>query len=59
MPDLVEKRKVFVKAGYAYVPAHEQSSIVFQEFESQLEKSLEVSKHAQTLADQTYFVDGS
>lgn len=43
MPDLVEKRRVFLKGGWAYVPSREQSSIVFQEFESQLEKALEVS----------------
>lgn len=41
--DLVEKRKIFLKGGWAYVPSREQSSIVFQEFESQLEKALEVS----------------
>ncbi|THH01245.1 hypothetical protein EW026_g1417 [Hermanssonia centrifuga] len=41
VPDLVEKRKVFLKDGMAYVPAREQSSIVFQEFSSSLEKALE------------------
>ena len=42
VPDLVEKRKVFLKGGWAYVPSREQSSIVFQEFETQLIKALEV-----------------
>jgi len=42
VPDLVEKRKVFLKGGWAYVPGKEQSSIVFEEFEVQLEKALEV-----------------
>ncbi|KAF8921387.1 DNA primase large subunit [Mucidula mucida] len=40
VPDLVKKRKVFLKAGWAYVPGREQSSIVFQAFESELEKAL-------------------
>lgn len=42
MPDLVEARRVFLKSGWAYVPGREQSSIIFQEFEVQLEKALEV-----------------
>ncbi|KAF9567519.1 DNA primase, large subunit [Agrocybe pediades] len=43
VPDLVEKRKVFLKGGWAYVPGREQSSIVFQEFESHLERALETT----------------
>ncbi|KAF9457162.1 eukaryotic and archaeal DNA primase, large subunit-domain-containing protein [Collybia nuda] len=43
VPDLVQKRKVFLKGGWAYVPGREQSSIVFQEFQVQLEKALEVT----------------
>lgn len=42
VPDLVERRKVFLKGGWAYVPHREQSSIVFQEFEDHLERALEV-----------------
>ena len=42
VPDLVEKRKVILKGGMAYVPAAEQASIVFQEFQTLLEKALEV-----------------
>lgn len=42
VPDLVEKRKVILKSGMAYVPAGEQASIVYQEFQALLEKALEV-----------------
>jgi len=42
VPDLVEKREVFLKGGWAYVPARRQFSIVRQEFEIQLTKALEV-----------------
>ena len=42
VPDLVEKRKVVLKGGMAYVPAVEQASIVYQEFQRHLEKDLEV-----------------
>ncbi|KAK7043599.1 DNA primase subunit pri2 [Paramarasmius palmivorus] len=40
VPDLVEKRKVFLKKGWAYVPSREQASIVYQEFEARLEADL-------------------
>ncbi|KAG6904632.1 hypothetical protein DXG01_008454 [Tephrocybe rancida] len=40
VPDLVEKWRVFLKAGWAYVPGKEQSSTVFQEFEVQLTRAL-------------------
>ncbi|KAF8212305.1 eukaryotic and archaeal DNA primase, large subunit-domain-containing protein [Mycena galopus ATCC 62051] len=40
VPDLVDRRKVFLKAGWAYVPSREQSSIVYQEFETHLERDL-------------------
>ncbi|KAF5315758.1 hypothetical protein D9611_004627 [Ephemerocybe angulata] len=43
VPDLVEKRRVFLNRGWAYVPSQEQSSIIFQEFESRLEKALEMT----------------
>ena len=42
VPDLLEKRKVILRGGMAYVPAAEQASIVFQEFQTLLEKALEV-----------------
>lgn len=32
-----------MKGGWAYVPASEQSSLIFHEFESRLERELEVS----------------
>jgi DNA primase large subunit len=38
----VEKRKVFLKGGWAYVPASAQSSIVFQVFQTNLEHAMEV-----------------
>ncbi|KAF9483919.1 DNA primase, large subunit [Pholiota conissans] len=43
VPDLVERRKVFVKKGWAYVPSREQSSIVFHEFETHLQRALEMT----------------
>ena len=43
VPDLVEKRRVFLKGGMAWVPSREQSSIVLQEFQASLTKALEVS----------------
>ncbi len=42
VPALVEGRRVFLKAGKAYVPGREQSSMVVAEFSSRLEKQLEV-----------------
>ncbi|KAI0318632.1 DNA primase large subunit [Amylostereum chailletii] len=44
--DLVERRRVFLRGGWAYVPGKEQSSIVFQEFQARLEKALEVTAKA-------------
>ncbi|RPD66256.1 DNA primase large subunit [Lentinus tigrinus ALCF2SS1-7] len=46
VPDLVEKRRVLMKGGMAYVPAAEQASIVFQEFQTHLEKALEATAKA-------------
>lgn len=40
--ELVATRRVLLKGGYAYVPIREQSSIVFQEFSTRLERALEV-----------------
>jgi DNA primase large subunit len=42
VPELVEQRKVYLKAGKAYVPAREQMSMVLAEFGARLEKGLEV-----------------
>lgn len=42
VPDLVEGRRVFLKAGKAYVPSKEQASMVIAEFAQRLERALEV-----------------
>jgi len=42
IPDLVEKRKVVLQGGWAYVPATEHSALVFHEFQATLERALEV-----------------
>lgn len=42
VPDLVEQRRVFVKAGKAYVPSKEQASMIVAEFTPRLERALEV-----------------
>ena len=44
VPELVEGRKVFLKAGKAYVPAREQTSMVIAEFSARLDKGLEVGR---------------
>lgn len=41
--ELVENRKVLVRAGKAYVPSREQASMINSEFQNKLEKALEVS----------------
>lgn len=61
VPELVESRRVFLKAGKAYVPVREQMSMVLAGFAERLDKGLEVyyppirpSLHAsftKTLAD--------
>ena len=43
VPELVESRRVFLKAGKAYVPVREQMSMVLAGFHARLEKGLEVS----------------
>lgn len=40
--DLVEKRKVYLHRGIAWVPMREQASLVVAEFSSRLSKDLEV-----------------
>lgn len=42
VPELIETRKVLLKAGKAYVPVREQLSMVIAEFTSRLDKALEV-----------------
>ncbi|CAK7567974.1 MAG: DNA primase subunit pri2 [Sporothrix epigloea] len=46
VPELIESRKVFVKAGKAYVPSREQTSMVVSEFSSFLERALELTARA-------------
>jgi DNA primase large subunit len=43
VPDLVEKRKVFLRNGKAYLPLSEQQSLIVAEFSANLETALEVS----------------
>ena len=42
VPELVERRTVFIKKGKAYVPIKEQQSMVIAEFKNRLDKGLEV-----------------
>lgn len=42
VPDLVESRRVFLRAGKAYVPSKEQASMLISEFTPRLERALEV-----------------
>ncbi|WVQ69391.1 uncharacterized protein L199_007608 [Kwoniella botswanensis] len=43
VPDLVGSRKVYIRAGMAYVPQSLQISLVLQAFASRLEKALELT----------------
>jgi DNA primase large subunit len=42
VPELVEHRRVFLRAGLAYVPMREQMSLVMSEFSKRIEDALEV-----------------
>ena len=46
VPDLVEKRRVFVHKGTAWIPTKEQSSLVLAEFQSHLQSQLELTARA-------------
>ncbi|KAH9909904.1 DNA primase, large subunit [Xylariomycetidae sp. FL2044] len=46
VPDLVEGRRAFLKAGKAYVPSREQTSMVVAEFTKRLERALELTARA-------------
>ena len=51
VPELVERRSVFLYRGKAYVPGREQLSMIIAEFTARLERSLEVCailRHAQS-----------
>lgn len=43
VPELVEKRSVYMSKGKAYVPGKEQLSMIIAEFTARLERALEVS----------------
>ena len=44
VPELVESRRVYLKAGKAYVPVREQLSMVLAGFNANLARGLEVSR---------------
>ncbi|CAI4212904.1 unnamed protein product [Parascedosporium putredinis] len=46
VPELVESRKVFLRAGKAFVPSREQASMIVTEFTSRLEKQLVLTSQA-------------
>ncbi|KAL2195101.1 eukaryotic and archaeal DNA primase, large subunit-domain-containing protein [Corynascus similis CBS 632.67] len=46
VPDLVESRRVYVRAGMAYVPGREQQSMVLNAFTKRLEEALELTARA-------------
>ena len=46
VPDLVEKRRVFVHHGTAWIPTKEQASLVLAEFQSGLQAQLELTARA-------------
>ncbi|KAI1114212.1 DNA primase, large subunit [Nemania sp. NC0429] len=46
VPDLVESRRVFMKAGKAYVPSKDQSSMVIAEFTKRLDRALDLTARA-------------
>ncbi|MCJ1450518.1 hypothetical protein MMC28_000849 [Mycoblastus sanguinarius] len=46
VPELVEGRRVYLKAGKAYVPVREQMSIVVAGFNTKLDKGLELAARA-------------
>ncbi|TIA75559.1 hypothetical protein E3P89_03625 [Wallemia ichthyophaga] len=46
VPELVERRRVFLKQGYAYVPMREQTSLILNSFSSQLQQALEFTAKA-------------
>ncbi|KIL69678.1 hypothetical protein M378DRAFT_190092 [Amanita muscaria Koide BX008] len=46
VPDLVERRSILLKGGWAYVPENAQASIIYDEFETRLVKALEVTNRA-------------
>ena len=56
VPELVESRRVLLKAGKAYVPVREQLSMVLAGFNASLEKGLEVRDPEKSLTCITVIV---
>ncbi|KKA28209.1 hypothetical protein TD95_003307 [Thielaviopsis punctulata] len=46
VPDLVEARKVYLRAGKAYVPGREQMAMICNEFASHIERQLDLTARA-------------
>ncbi|KAI0470983.1 DNA primase, large subunit [Xylariaceae sp. FL0804] len=46
VPDLVERRRVFLRGGKAYVPSGEQTSMVIAEYTQRLDRALELTARA-------------
>ncbi|PWY86991.1 DNA primase, large subunit [Aspergillus heteromorphus CBS 117.55] len=46
VPELVERRSVFLSKGKAYVPGREQVSMIIAEFTARLERALELTSRA-------------
>lgn len=43
VPELIERRTVFIRRGMAYVPQREQLSMIIADFTARLEKAMEVN----------------
>ncbi|KAK7207232.1 DNA primase large subunit Spp2 [Myxozyma melibiosi] len=46
VPELIETRRVYMKAGVAYVPSSLQLSLILSEFSAKLERALEITARA-------------
>ncbi|KAL1980768.1 hypothetical protein VTN96DRAFT_3575 [Rasamsonia emersonii] len=46
VPELVERRAVYLRKGKAYVPGREQQSMIVAEFTARLEKAMELTSRA-------------
>ncbi|KAJ7632556.1 DNA primase large subunit [Roridomyces roridus] len=58
VPDLVDKRKVFLHGGWAYVPSRDQSSIVYDEFQARLEKAMIITSRYMPRLDEDMRIGG-
>lgn len=59
VPELIERRAVFIRKGKAYVPQREQLSMIIADFTARLEKAMEVCTdlNARDLYAQSNLVD--